>query len=131
MFNKDSISFNNKIISYISNKPVADIENFDNYTIIPFSSMPPAKGGISLELDYNNKGYLFERFINELDNINQYEFYQTNDFDIVKVRFNKILPKQKMYLPCKVIANQEIKQISYEIISKYSAITSSGDLIVT
>lgn len=130
LFNEESNSFNNKIISYITNKPVADIEGYDNYTIIHFSSMPPAKG-ISLELDYDDKGYLFESFINELENINQYEFYQTDDFDIVKVRFNKILPKQKMYLPCKIIANQEIKQISYEIISKYSAITSSGELIAT
>ena len=92
--------------------------------------MPP-KTGISFKLDYNDKGYLFEKFLNDLENVYQYDFYQTDDFDIIKARFNKILPKQKMYLPCKVIAKQEIKQISYEIISKYSAITSSGDLLVT
>ena len=130
LFNKESTSFNNKIISYLSNKPVADIESFVNTTIIPFSSMPP-KTGISFKLDYNDKGYLFEKFLNDLENVYQYDFYQTDDFDIIKARFNKILPKQKMYLPCKVIAKQEIKQISYEIISKYSAITSSGDLLVT
>jgi len=130
LFNEDSNSFNNKIISYITNKPVSDIEDYDNYTIIPFSLMPPAKG-ISLELDYDDKGYLFEKFLNDLDNIYQYDFYQSDDFDIIKVKFNKILPKQKIYLPCKIIAKQEVKQISYEIISKYSTIKSSGDLIVT
>lgn len=127
LFNEESNKTNKKIISYISNKPSAEIEDFDNYNIISFANTPPLKGFPPIA-DSEDKEYLFDSFINDLENLYQYDFYQSEDFDIMKVRFNKILPRQKMYLPCKIITNKEIKQISYEIISKYSAMTSIGEL---
>ena len=91
--------------------------------------MPPLKGIMATELDYNDEDYLFKKFLNELKNTLSYEVFKTKEADVIKVRFNKILAKQCMFLPCKIITKTSIREIEYEILSKNSVSISKGVLI--
>lgn len=91
--------------------------------------MPPLKGMMGTELDYDDKEYLFEKFYNELKNTLNYEVFTTKEADIIKIRFNKILAKQVMFLPCKIITKTHIKEVVYEILSKNSASLNKGMLV--
>lgn len=129
LYSSDSNACNNYLIKCIENPKIANIEDFDNYNIVQFSAMPPLKGMMGTELDYDDKEYLFEKFYNELKNTLNYEVFTTKEADIIKIRFNKILAKQVMFLPCKIITKTHIKEVEYEILSKNSASLNKGMLV--
>ena len=129
LYDLDSNACNNYLIDCISNPKLANIEEFDNYYTESFTAMPPLKGIMATELDYNDEDYLFKKFLNELKNTLSYEVFKTKEADVIKVRFNKILAKQCMFLPCKIITKTSIREIEYEILSKNSVSISKGVLI--
>ncbi len=119
-----SFKHNQMFMTIFNSKTSSDIDDYDNYGSHPSVSvpmrLPMALGNV---YDKSNVEYETEKMNAELSYL--YEPFEilTNDidFDVIKIKFNKLLPNQSQSLPAPLLLNYDVKEIIYTIISKHSS----------
>ncbi len=113
--------YNKKIMSLTSNTPCPLVEDYDNYIYVHTTPAMQLKGMLC-ELVENKSETLKKECENRLKQLYEaFEIVEYNDeYDIVKIRFNKLNPNQIKHFPAPIFQNCLIDEIQYTIVSKYS-----------
>ena len=108
-------------MSLTSNTPCPLVEDYDNYIYVHTTPAMQLKGMLC-ELVENKSETLKKECENRLKQLYEaFEIVEYNDeYDIVKIRFNKLNPNQIKHFPAPIFQNCLIDEIQYTIVSKYS-----------
>lgn len=120
----NSLKHNQKFMKIFASKTNSNIDEFDNYGIYP-TVRTPIQIPLSLgnAYDKSDEEYETEKMNAEISYLYEPLEILTSDavFDVIKIKFKKLLPNQTQILPAPLFLNCDIKEINYTIISKHSS----------
>ena len=107
-----------------ASKTNSNIDEFDNYGVYPIVTAPikiPMAFGNAY--DKSDEEYETEEMNAEISYLYEPLEILTSDaaFDVIKIKFNKLLPNQTQMLPAPLMLKCDLKEINYTIISKHSS----------
>lgn len=119
-----ALKHNQDFMKIFDSKTNSNIDDFDNYGVYPIVTAP-IELPMAFGNTYNksNEEYETEKMNAKISYLYEPLEFLTNDavFDVIKVKFKKLLPNQTQILPAPLLLNCDVKEISYTIISKHSS----------
>ncbi|MED4874583.1 hypothetical protein P9703_14010 [Bacillus subtilis] len=118
------------IIEMCENSILPGLKGEKSLSIIPYSDYPiPSINTFVPYRTYQEKAkQLRNKFLDTLNNIFIYEYYNEDGFDIIVYNQSYLKQKSNVHLPSILIFNSPPEEIRYEIQSKYLPDTVTGEI---